>query len=335
MPRRRKNPADAWMPKRVYRGKSAYEYRPIDGGVIRLCNLQSSQAEVVGAYQAMLATGTAPVDLRALYEGYFKSIEYRQLMPRTQEDYIILAKKPLKAFGKLQPDELTPRMIRLYMDRRKAPVRANRERTVLMMVLRWGKERGLVKSNAAADVRPFRERPRKRYVTDAEMKAVMELAPEPVRVAMMISYLCGARQRDVLELCWSNVDEKLGVYIVQGKTEKQQRKLWTAALKRAFDRARCLPSNVATNFVVHNRNGQPYSSSGFRAMFRRSRNAALAAGTLKDSFTFHDLKHKAVTDYCGDKKRFSGHATDAMVRRYDHSIDEVHALDIAWDDDKN
>lgn len=30
-PRRRKDPADAWMPPRVYRGKSAYEYHPPDG----------------------------------------------------------------------------------------------------------------------------------------------------------------------------------------------------------------------------------------------------------------------------------------------------------------
>lgn len=36
MSRARKNPEDNWMPPRVRRGKSAYEFRTTDGRTIRL-----------------------------------------------------------------------------------------------------------------------------------------------------------------------------------------------------------------------------------------------------------------------------------------------------------
>lgn len=46
MPRARKNKDDAWMPPRVYLGRSAYEYHPKGGGNIRLCDKTCTQAQV-------------------------------------------------------------------------------------------------------------------------------------------------------------------------------------------------------------------------------------------------------------------------------------------------
>ena len=40
---KRKNPADNWMPPRVYRGKAAYEFRNKDNKAIRLCALTEPQ----------------------------------------------------------------------------------------------------------------------------------------------------------------------------------------------------------------------------------------------------------------------------------------------------
>lgn len=34
---------DAWLPSRVYRGKSAYEWHPKSGGCVRLCGLGATQ----------------------------------------------------------------------------------------------------------------------------------------------------------------------------------------------------------------------------------------------------------------------------------------------------
>ncbi len=36
---KRKNPADNWMPPRVFRGRAAYEFKHPNGRTIRLCAL--------------------------------------------------------------------------------------------------------------------------------------------------------------------------------------------------------------------------------------------------------------------------------------------------------
>jgi hypothetical protein len=52
--------------------------------------------------------------------------------------------------------------------------------------------------------------------------------------------------------------------------------------------------------------------------------ALVASGAVR--FAFHDLQHKARTDYRGDKEKFRGHAILPMVRRYDHSAEKVSAI---------
>jgi integrase len=72
-------------------------------------------------------------------------------------------------------------------------------------------------------------------------------------------------------------------------------------------------------WVVHTRLGYPYSSSGFKALWKRARQSA----GLREPYTFHDIKAKSISDYEGDKRRFSGHATERMVARYDRRVPEV------------
>ena len=110
--------------------------------------------------------------------------------------------------GKMVPEENTALFLRQYMDRRakKSRTRANRERSLLGVVWAWSYQRGKVSTrNPVPDVRPFREKSRDRYVTDAEYRAVYKLAPASVRTAMEIAYLCAARQSDVLSLHWGRV----------------------------------------------------------------------------------------------------------------------------------
>ena len=43
-------------------------------------------------------------------------------------------------------------------------------------------------------------------------------------------------------------------------------------------------------------------------------------------FTFHDLKAKEISDFEGDKKRFSGHRSDSMIAVYDRKPEIVDSL---------
>ena len=54
MGRKRNDESSNWLPPRVYRGKSAYEFHPKCGGNIRLCNLDASRSLVLKRYQEEL-----------------------------------------------------------------------------------------------------------------------------------------------------------------------------------------------------------------------------------------------------------------------------------------
>jgi len=54
---------------------------------------------------------------------------------------------------------------------------------------------------------------------------------------------------------------------------------------------------------------------------------ALVSESGVESFTFHDLKAKGVSDFDGDKKAASGHRSEAMVSIYDSKRKFVDATD--------
>lgn len=305
------------LPPRVYKGKSAYEWHPKGGGALRLCGLDATIAQVHAAFEAAQTKSVSEDTTEYLIEQYFKSQQFRDLKPNTQRDYTEYSKKIILAFGAMEPGQIKPIHVRKYMDKRgqTSKVRANRERAFLSIVFAWCYERGMVESNPASGVRNFKEFRRERYVEDYEYKAVYDLAPIQVKAAMEISYLCAARQRDVLDIHIKDLREE-GIYICQNKTGKTQIKEWTPRLKEAVELARNVESTIQSMYVIHNRQGQRYTSSGFQAMFKRAVNRALEEKLIQEKFTFHDLKRRALSNFEGDKRKFSGHKTQAMTERY-------------------
>ena len=72
-------------------------------------------------------------------------------------------------------------------------------------------------------------------------------------------------------------------------------------------------------------NGESLTRRGWNTSWGRMMRRAVAAGVLapEQRFGLHGLKHRGVTDTKGDKKRASGHVTDAMVHLYDHELPVV------------
>lgn len=71
--------------------------------------------------------------------------------------------------------------------------------------------------------------------------------------------------------------------------------------------------------------GEPLTRRGFNSAWGRMMRAAVKDGVLtaEQRFGLHGLKHRGVTDTQGDKKKASGHVTDAMVHLYDHELPVV------------
>lgn len=152
---------------------------------------------------------------------------------------------------------------------------ANREKTFLSRVYRWGYERGIVKGNPYRGAKQFTEKARDRYITDEEYDAVYQVAPDVVRVAMEIAYLCLARQADVLALRRDQLREP-GIYIKQGKTAARQIKAWSERLRDAITLAESLPlkSGISSVYIIHQRTGLRYTRDGFNSKWHKAREVA-------------------------------------------------------------
>lgn len=331
MARTRAKESDKWMPPRVYIKGPSFVFRPVGGGSIRLCESTAKQSEVWLAYEKLIHEDVSGYKVSKLISDFFSSADFMELSKTTQADYRKNSKPVLLVFGAMQADAVEPRHVRAYMDKRglKSRVQSNREKSFLSRAYQWGYERGKVKGNPCKGVKQFKEKARTRYVTDAEYMAVYYAAPEAVRVAMEISYLCVARKGDVLTMRWDQVLDD-GIFIQQGKTGVKQIKLFSARLLEAISLARTLSGNQLGSYVVVKHDGHPYTDNGFNSAWRESVIRARKQTGMDLDFTFHDLKAKAISDISGtsrDKQAISGHKTEGQVAVYDRSIKRVAAVD--------
>jgi integrase len=330
MPRKRARKQDHWLPPRVYRGRSAFEWHPKTGGAVRLCKLDASESDVWLAYRVALGE----INIKScqwLADLYFASAEFKGLATRTRTDYKAYWKRLGKTFGKVLAVSVKPEHVRKYMDLRGAEsiAMANKEKKLLSIIMRYGYERGHIKDNPCDSVKNFKEVPRDKYITDEEYQAFYEHAEPILQVIMDLSYICAARGQDVRKITLSDI-QKDGLFIQQGKTGKKQLKLWNPRLREAVARAKTIRETrlkIGSIFLVIAQGGAPYSESGLKSLWRRAR-AAYTKATKKDiDWTFHDIKAKAISDYEGDKQNFSGHKSRAMMERYNRSVDRVEVLD--------
>lgn len=327
---KRKNPADNWMPPRVFRGRSAYEFKHPNGRTIRLCALNVDKSVVWSHYEQYVNDEKHIFNYESLINQFLCSADFIELSKDTQNDYQKYSKKVIPVFGKMNPDNIKPEHIRKYMDKRglKSRTQANREKSFMSRVFRWGYERGLVKNNPCKGVKQYKEIARDRYVTDTEYHALYSISPLIVQIAMELAYLCCARQGDILALRKDQLMEA-GIYIKQGKTGKSQIKGWSERLTKAIKLAKQLPLKEAVNslYVLHQANGKLYTRDGFNSRWLKAKEeAAKKYPELDFNFTFHDLKAKGISDLEGtlqEKQAISGHKNIRQTARYDRKIEVV------------
>lgn len=87
MGRARGSKEDAWMPPRVRMGKSAYEFRAVDGRTIRLCSKESAKSKVWTEYEKLLTVISDTKSMDALFRKFFNSGDFTELAKETLKDY--------------------------------------------------------------------------------------------------------------------------------------------------------------------------------------------------------------------------------------------------------
>ncbi|MCG9697460.1 tyrosine-type recombinase/integrase [Shewanella sp. Isolate11] len=333
---RKRKQEDAWMPKGVYlhnvRGKAVSYITKSGNRTITLCPASSTRAEVWVAYETAVEQSITKYTFNRLSDEYLSSATFYELAPRTQRD----RKRELmmfnKVFGEMEPNTIKPHHIRKYMDIRGSASRtqANHELSAASVVFAWGYERGRCKSNPAKGIKKFKAKVRDRYITNTEFNALLLCSEQRLRIASEISYLCAARQSDVLGLKWSQVMDE-GVFIQQGKTGKKQIKAWSARLVELINEAKTLNSgNISSIYVINKVGGGRLTNEGLRSSWKRAmKKLAIEHPDIERNFTFHDIKAKGISDFDGtlhDKQQFSGHKTMGQVNVYDRKVPVVPSI---------
>jgi len=255
---------------------------------------------------------------------YQDSPAWADLASRTQRDGAAEIAQLNRFFGRMAPGKILPEHVGQYKHGRgkTARVRCNRELSRLRMILAYGLEAGWVRANAAAGIRSWKEKPRTRLVSAAELAAFRAFAHgrgEGARVcsaAMWLAYLTTQRRADVLAIALSDITDE-GIEFVQGKGGARVTVLWTEELRAAVAYAKRVRTVARLSpYLLCTRRGKPYTDSGIKAMWNRLQVGWQKAG--HERFTFHDTRAMGISrmkEQGRQAREISGHRSEATAER--------------------
>jgi integrase len=243
--------------------------------------------------------------------GHYLAVSARRLKPATLTGYADNAKVLIPVFGKMPVSDLTKAHVYSYVVKR-GNVAGNRERALLSAVYAHLAKAGIFAGENPAAGLQFRnpEKVGKRYVTDGELSALMAESGERMRLLVRFAYLTGIRQHDVLAMRVCDGTEA-GIAFTESKTGKDRLIGWTDELRTLWRLAAGLRVGAVPLFLA--RDGDAYTSSGFRASWRRVK---IRAG-LPD-VKFHDLRRKSGSDADteADAQALLGHSDARITHKH-------------------
>lgn len=259
------------------------------------------------------------------------------MAPRTRLDADAEIANLNKFFGRQAPHTIKPEHVGLYKRGRgkKARVRCNRELSRLRGVLAFGLELGWVRFNAAAGIKPWKERPRDRLISDEEYAAFRAFAlagGEGDRVCFAcaeLAYLTTQRRASVLAIALTDITAD-GVWFEPKKGGKRVLVRWTDRLRAAVEAARTIRTTRLTitahdalikvtrlsAWLLCTRRGKPYTDSGIKGMWNRLQVRWQAAG--HERFHFHDTRARGISklkEQGRQAREISGHKNEGTAER--------------------
>lgn len=268
------------------------------------------------------------------------TLEYvSTLKPQTQIGYKKAIRNLTAAIGHYGLAEVTPQEIYTYIRKRSAKIAARREKSVLSHAFTKAVEWGYIASHPfKGQVRLEGEKPRTRYITDAELEAIYALKPKrkgdptkQIQAYIRIKCLTGARQGDILALTSSQINDE-GIRIEQRKTGKKQLFQWTEELHKAVWEAQGERKIVAIGRPLFStRRGKSYvnsitgEASGWQSIWQRFMKRLLDEKVIAERFTEHDIRAKTGSDSDSDEdaRKRLGHDSVSTTRRAYRRKEEV------------
>jgi integrase len=250
--------------------------------------------EFIASYNEAVAlkVKTPSGHLLFVLQSYQASEDYRQLAPRTRQDYARIIQKEIEPkFSDFPLSAMSDRRARgVFLDWRdqlalKSRRQADYAWTVLARALSWSKDRGYISTNPCErGGRIYRGSRAEKIWTDEDEAQFLRVAPAHLHLPLLLALWTGQRQGDLLRLPWSAYDGT-HIRLKQSKTGMRVTIKVGSPLKAALD-------NTAkrSTIILATAEGKPWSAHGFRASWRKACKRAGIVGV-----TFNDLRGTAVT----------------------------------------
>jgi integrase len=201
----------------------------------------------------------------------------------------------------------------------------NLELAILKRIFSILIKKGMLKSSPAQGVELIRANKRDRYLTEAEISALLEQCRKPkLRMLVMIALNTGLRLDGCISLKWSEIDFRRNQITKIVKGGKTVYIPLTVQLRDALLAYRGNLLNLDGYVVTAARGGESplhrKTQFGFREACER-------AG-IKD-FHFHDIRHTFSTHFLARTKdiytlsHILGHSAVTMTERYAHLLDDT------------
>jgi integrase len=264
-----------------------------------------------------------PSTLVTVKDAVWHYVETRKgkLAPVTIASYTHSATKLCAVLGHIELKDLTAAEVYRYVSG-KGNVQANRDKALLSAAYTHARNLGMFSGADPTKGLQYRneEKPRDRYVTDAELdKLLLAASPKLACIARFIE-LTGMRQGDALRVRLVDLTEE-GIAYQQGKTGKRLVVLWSDELKAVVADAKKLWRRFGREFLFEStpkgkhaaRGPGAYTPSGLRALWRVAR----AKADLAD-VNLHDLRRKAGSDSATvvEAQALLGHADGKVTSKH-------------------
>ncbi len=238
---------------------------------------------------------------------------------------ITIVKNLKRFFGGKRLTEITPILIEEYKGKRlkegKAPATVNREVGCLKCMFNWAIKNNKAAENPVKRVRLLKEdNTRTRYLSNEEIKRLLDACPECLRRIVMCALLTGMRRGEILNLKWDDVNIQHGIILLKHtKTGRMREIPICGLLERVLLECH---QNTDSMYVFCNEQAKPYKriDTLFQSVVKRA--------NIQD-FCFHDLRHTAASYMVmlgidlATVKEILGHQKIDMTLRYAH-LSPVH-----------
>ena len=172
---------------------------------------------------------------------------------------------------------------------------------MLSMALNQAAKDQIIPFNPAGGVsRPKKKSKEILPISDEDFIMILEKSKEPYRIAMLLAYATGMREREIAGLQWRDIDfENKRLYVrrrmskkfeiddVKSKAGRRNISLDDGIIKKLIKARLGLKNQRGTGFVVQLKNGQPVNPDYLGRAFKRCKEKA----GLDIEATFHTIRH--------------------------------------------